>query len=41
MKALITAVLLAATTLAQAQTNLEDDLDGNAGALQPSDMPRK
>lgn len=41
MKGLIAAVLLAAATLAHAQTNLEDDLDGNAGALQSSDMPRK
>lgn len=41
MKAILGILLLVLAMQAQAQTNLEDDLDGNAGALQSSDMPRK
>ena len=37
MKTLFAATLLAASTLAQAQ-GIETDLDGNAGALQASEM---
>jgi hypothetical protein len=40
MKKLLAAMLFVAAAQAQAQTNLEDDLDGNAGALVPSEMPR-
>jgi hypothetical protein len=38
MKTLIGATLFAVTTLVQAQA-LEADLDGNASALQSSEMP--
>ena len=41
MKTILGTLLLVLALQAQAQTNLEDDLDGNAGALQSSDMPRK
>ena len=38
MKTLLAAVLLIAATQLQAQTQLENDLDGNAGALEASEM---
>ena len=38
MKAIFGTLLLVLAMQAQAQTNLEDDLDGNAGALESSEM---
>jgi hypothetical protein len=41
MKKLFAILLSMLALQAQAQTNLEDDLDGNASSLVSSDMPRK
>jgi hypothetical protein len=41
MKAIFGTLMLVLAMQAQAQTNLEDDLDGNASSLVSSDMPRK